>query len=287
MSKSSCIKAKLHGIYEIVNLHDGKATAYVGRSRDIERRWRRHRRCLRSGNHYNQHLQDAWNGYGEQAFQFGVVELVENEDDLKKREGYWIKRYFASGAVYNIDRVSRGTIRVSEETRRKISRAKAGKKRKPFSKEWRRKLSLSLMGNQRAKGFKHTPETRRKVSLAGKGKPKSAEHNRKNSEAHRGKRCSEETRRKISEAQKGKRLSPEHRRKLSKSLQGVNAKPYPAIENKLTGEYIPAGINLSRMCREHGLNRRRISGVVHGRPRESEGWVLADYENLTGEGGDD
>ena len=50
----------MQGIYAITNIMDGKATAYVGRSIDIERRWKEHRRDLRGGLHPNAHLQSAW-----------------------------------------------------------------------------------------------------------------------------------------------------------------------------------------------------------------------------------
>lgn len=52
------------------------------------------------------------------------------------------------------------------------------------------------------KGYKHTEEARKKMSLARKGKLKSEEHKRKIAEANKGKICSEETRKKISEKQK-------------------------------------------------------------------------------------
>ena len=45
-----------------------------------------------------------------------------------------------------------------------------GVKRPPFSEEWRKKLSNSLKGNTRAKGFVHTKETREKISKGGVGK---------------------------------------------------------------------------------------------------------------------
>lgn len=55
----------------------------------------------------------------------------------------------------------------------------------------------------RKKGFKHSEETKMKMSAAAKGRKLSLEH-----------------RRKLSEAKKGKHLSAEHKRKLSESLLG-------------------------------------------------------------------
>ena len=67
------------GVYAICNLFDGRATAYIGSSKDIERRWRDHVALLRSGRHPNPYLQAAWDKYGEAAFEFYVIEEVANE----------------------------------------------------------------------------------------------------------------------------------------------------------------------------------------------------------------
>ena len=66
---------------------------------------------------------------------------------------------------------------LSEETKKKISEAKKGKKLALFSEEHRRKLS------EAAKGRTFSEESRRKMSEAKKGKNLSEEHRRKISEA--------------------------------------------------------------------------------------------------------
>ena len=70
-------------------------------------------------------------------------------------------------------------------------------------------MSARMTGNKCHLGFKHTEETKRKMSekLAGrktwnKGLSFSEESKRKMSEAHKGKKISEETKRKMSESQK-------------------------------------------------------------------------------------
>ena len=59
-------------------------------------------------------------------------------------------------------------------------------------------------------GFKHTPETRRKISEAMKGKVRSFEHQRNLSKALRGRAGSKP----------GYKHKPETRRKISASLKG-------------------------------------------------------------------
>ena len=62
---------------------------------------------------------------------------------------------------------------------------------------------------------KPSKETKKKMSDAKKGKPKSEETKKKMREANKGKHLSEETKKKLSEANKGKQLSEETKKKLS------------------------------------------------------------------------
>jgi len=106
------------------------------------------------------------------------------------------------------------------------------KKGSVFTKETKRKLSLAHKGKKR-KSF--TKETKRKLSLAHKGKKLSEEHKRKMSLAHKGKKCLEATKKKmslahkgriitwgnkISIANKGKKLLEETKRKLGLAHKG-------------------------------------------------------------------
>lgn len=75
------------GIYGIRCIPTSKL--YVGSSVDIHARWNQHRALLRQGEHRNTHLQNAWNEYGEEAFAFEVLEIVERES-LLDREQHWI-----------------------------------------------------------------------------------------------------------------------------------------------------------------------------------------------------
>lgn len=74
---------KISGIYKIINKIDGKY--YVGSSKHIYKRWRKHKSLLRHNKHLNDYLQNAFNLYGESNFEFIIVEkcLIEN---LKKIE---------------------------------------------------------------------------------------------------------------------------------------------------------------------------------------------------------
>jgi hypothetical protein len=71
-------------------------------------------------------------------------------------------------------------------------------------------------------------------------------------------------------------FSAKWRRKLSESAMGnqYGAKSYPAFINKDTGEIIPAGVNLTRLCRERELVRSCMRDVVRGEQKQHRGWML-------------
>ena len=125
---------------------------------------------------------------------------------LKMHDMYYHRPYYE--LIFLTDAEHRKLhMHMSEETRRKISESKKGKKRAPFSEEHRRKMS------EAKKGRTFSEETRRKMSEAKKGKHRSEETRRKISEAIKGekhplfgKHHSEETRRKMSESHKRKKF---------------------------------------------------------------------------------
>ena len=129
---------------------------------------------LRKSQHKNQYLQSAWDKYGEVSFDFCILEQC-NIDMLDVREVSWIN-YFNSADRnygYNIHLGGGSMMRVSKESREKMSLAKKGKK---LSEEHKMKISSS------SKGLKRSEETRKKMSNSKMGKSKkpfSVEH-RKN-----------------------------------------------------------------------------------------------------------
>lgn len=64
------------GIYQIRNKINNKV--YIGQSNNIQRRWQEHIYRLNKGDHENEHLQNAWNKYGADTFEFSI--LVECND---------------------------------------------------------------------------------------------------------------------------------------------------------------------------------------------------------------
>lgn len=76
------------GVYCITNKYSG--WFYIGATtKTMMERWDRHRYMLDTGRHHNKRLQADWNTYGSRAFRFAVIEVVDDTDDVFKREEYW------------------------------------------------------------------------------------------------------------------------------------------------------------------------------------------------------
>ena len=146
------------GIYQIRNLINGNC--YIGscaRQQGFKHRWSVHRRRLERGNHHSQHLQNAWNQYGQDAFVFEIMLYCDAENCLTYEQA--ALDYFKP--VYNVCLVANNRIGLkhSSATKAKIATALRG-----------RKLSSSHVANIRSArmGTKASAETRRKMSAAQK-----------------------------------------------------------------------------------------------------------------------
>lgn len=76
------------GIYKIINTTTGDC--YIGQSRDINARWRKHRSNYnKSGNHYDYYLYRAFRKYGIENFEFEVIEECRENDLLERERHYY------------------------------------------------------------------------------------------------------------------------------------------------------------------------------------------------------
>lgn len=143
------------GIYQIKHKETGKL--YVGSAVCLRKRWNRHLFLLRKGEHDNIHLQRAWNLFGAEAFEFSVLEYVDEREALIDREKFWFIQLDVVNSGYNLSPVagSRLGAKHSHETRRKISQGGRGLKR---SEETRQRMSVAFTGRT------HSMETRLKLS---------------------------------------------------------------------------------------------------------------------------
>lgn len=194
------------GIYRIINLVNGES--YIGSSVCLHGREREHLNALRRRKHENQHLQHAFDKYGDQAFVFTVLEYIEDTSKLIPREQYYLDTL---GSEYNILLVAGNCLGrpCSLETRVRLSVALSGNRHPMYGKhhsaETRAKMSAAVSGERNHNYGKHpSAETRAKMSRAHKGKLRSRAMRKKMSEVRRGRTASEETKRRMSIAQKAR-----------------------------------------------------------------------------------
>lgn len=90
----------MQGVYKIVNTENGQV--YIGRSTDIENRWKQHREALAKGVHHSYKLQKCYDQLSDKSIlQYEVVEIVDDLSDLPEREQYYYDKYDSYNNGYN------------------------------------------------------------------------------------------------------------------------------------------------------------------------------------------
>ncbi len=223
------------GVYQITNKINGNK--YIGSSINIWKRWGSHLAELRKNVHTGVHLQNAWNKYGEDNFEFGILIFCDAEntllyeqlclDKLKPEYNIATNAFAPARGVKRSDetkaklreshlgKTSRLGVKASDETKAKMREVQLGKKHSEESKE---KMSNILLGNKRSLGYKHTEEAKQNMGKSHIGSKRSEETKEKMRNAqlgnknclgkknNLGKKASDESKAKMSESQRLRRL---------------------------------------------------------------------------------
>jgi group I intron endonuclease len=80
-------KKRISGVYEIYC--SASQASYIGSARCLAKRKINHLALLRNGKHTSIHFQRAWDKYGEESFDFRVIEFCD-ADSLLEREQYYL-----------------------------------------------------------------------------------------------------------------------------------------------------------------------------------------------------
>lgn len=216
-------------VYRITNLIDGKV--YVGQSRmSLAKRMTSHRfdsRRVRSA------LYHAIRKHGWENFKAEVIESNICLPSIDEREKFWISELNSlvpNG--YNLELGGRSQKSVSDETRRKMALAKAGKKRDPMSEETKRRIGIANKGRVPAPhviraavaamadrpnpflGKHHTDQTKAILSIKNTGRKTHTDERRAQmSRLRRG----------ASNPFYGKHHTPQTRAKISASVRALRA----------------------------------------------------------------
>lgn len=231
------IDMNISGIYKIINRVNEKY--YVGSSENIKVRWSKHKTCLKYNRHWNSKLQNAWNKYGKENFEFVIVENQIPSAQLLETEQKYLdvcKQNPETNYMISYDAVSpmRGR-KSSEETRQKL-RNRTLPKENYFGR---------IPPN---KGMKMSDEQKEKLRLAAN------------------KQFTDEFRKQHSELCKSK----EHRDKIS---NGKKDKTVLTLINETTQETF-VGCGFDWYMRYFGKRPCNYPQFRHGLRKKLHGWVI-------------
>lgn len=128
-------------IYRIRNVINSKV--YIGSTNNVKKRFDTHICNLRNKTHHNKHLQNAWNKYGEDKFEFEIIEECEDSIKFQKEQKYIDKYKYYWNNCYNISvTASGGTKNVDVEEIKLIKQMiKYGVNSSEIAKEMNKKKS--------------------------------------------------------------------------------------------------------------------------------------------------
>ena len=141
---------------------------------------------LRHGKHDNVLLQEDWDKYGEDNYEFVVLEELESPMNIDEREKFWIAKMKEDGKSFNLQTGGKGFcgMHLSDQHKKAIGEKNRihnlGKK---ATEETKQKMSKSH------KGMIVTEETKQKLRIANLGRKQTEEMKLKNSISHSGDKC--------------------------------------------------------------------------------------------------
>lgn len=192
---------------------------YIGSTVNKNQRWARHRKDLRLGTHPNKNLQASWSKYGEAAFVFEVLEVLQGADELFAAEQKYLDAHAGKDYCFN------WALYAGAPLRGKTGPGTPNYGR-VFGPEMRARLSAAVSGENHPNwGKSLSPETKEKIRAANVAYPhKNRRHTpeaiAKIAAASKGRVVSEETRAKRSAKLKGREIPLEQRLRISQTLSG-------------------------------------------------------------------
>jgi group I intron endonuclease len=241
---------KISAIYSIRNIITNMR--YIGASTNTQKRWDKHKRYLKQNKHWNFLFQEEYNIYGEEAYEYTIIQLLPSDKELLKfMETYWIVYYDSfvdCGKGYNLT-YGAPNFCPSNTTRERNREAQKGK---TMSEETKKKISNFMSSeNNPHIGAKRSEESRKKMSDAGKVKIFTEEHKKHLSESLSGenhpwfnKHLPEETKEKIAEAQRGEK-SPRFNWQYTEEELDLISRGRQGIKNSGEHTSIYVGVSFS------------------------------------------
>lgn len=249
------------GIYKIINEENGKF--YIGSSKNIEKRFKRHLNELNKGTHHSIHFQRAFNLNKNMLLKLEVIEECDLNNIVEK-EQYYLNLLEPWKTGYNTSKLASGGDLISnhpnkEEIYKKIGNTIKQINAKLNDEEWDKKFCKYGEDNYNWKGGISTLtyiclgcgetkpyDKKYKNEYCNQCRPRSGENN-----SFFGKKHTEETRKNLSIKHKGKKLTDEAKEKCK-----IAALAYWADDNIEKYQY-PSGEKHVMFGKKHTEESRK------------------------------
>jgi group I intron endonuclease len=155
---------------------------YIGSSKNLINRFNRHKNDLKQNKHYNSYLQNSYNKYGIENFEYEILEYC-NEEVRVEKEQIWLDSINSYNPLIGYNLSNKASVPI---------RSLNGNERV-------RKANLN---NKYCLGKKLSQETKDKIGNSGRGRKLSKEHIQKIIDTHTGMKRTDETKIKISNSRR-------------------------------------------------------------------------------------
>lgn len=202
------------GLYSITHKETGKM--YIGRAKNVRRRFARHKRDSQINPECNGYMSQAIAKHGPDAFEFKILVIAPFGEYLNELEKAAIKAFNTlTPNGYNISVGGFGGSQLSEEVKERRRSRLAWNKGIPQSEEAKRKQSIAMTGRPNPnQGRFATEEQKRKQSAAMKGR----------TPWNKGIPMAEEQKAKLRGLDKSYTKTPEYRAKMSAAVKAAKAR---------------------------------------------------------------
>lgn len=211
---------------------------------------------LRCNRHENSHLQNAWNKYGGEKFEFVIIQQFDpttKVETVLSEEQKLLDEHYGKDYCYNQSSSARMD---NEQARKLLSEKMKGKKNPMFGKthsvESRKKISES------AKKRKWTDEQKKKIGMWAKGRIHSKETKEKLRLINVGRLHTTETKKKMKEIHKNRIRHPLFYYKFQHDEHGIHL------------------LSIDDFIRKFGLCVSTIWKLGKNKPIDSKGWKILE-----------
>lgn len=234
---------------------------YIGSSVNVWNRHKYHLWQLNNNRHHSHLLQKSWNKHGKDNFIFEILETVFNRDSLEAREQFWLDKYKSYNPLNGYNISKIAGNPHNEFSPEARKKISQANKGKIVSEETKKKISKARLGMQ------FTEEHKKNISDARKGMIFTETHKNNLSKGQKGlkRKFSDEHKKNLSISMSGKVFSEEHKNRISLTSRGRNAKVTYEIVLKIREIYKSKKYSTRTLAKIFNLSKSNIASITSGK----------------------